>query len=285
MKQSKPYTKQRKLRLLSFFLVCLLSASCLLYFRSVAIPSKEYGVFLGIGTEETKRVEPYRIIVIEPSEFPAETIREWQTSGKSVYGYLNIGAIEEYRPYYSRFKDLRLSRYEDWPDEHWIDVSDPKWRNFLVDELGKTYADKGLDGFFLDNTDVYSHYQTDATFQGLSEILKGLKKYEIPLIVNGGSDFVFRQLEEAENAKAEILMDGINQETVFTSIDFKNKSYGAQQEAETRYLMDYLEKAKMSGLSVYLLEYGAEPELSQKIEAYCKENGFLWYNAEGLELK
>lgn len=270
----------------------LLWASALLFLSSLfsftgckAEPPKDYGVFLGIDAAQIHRLDGYRIIVIEPSELGKEDIRNLHRAGKTVYGYLNIGAIERHRPYYERFENLTLGDYENWPEERWVDVSDSNWQAFLVDELGREYAKKGLDGFFLDNCDVYSHYQTDATFQGLSEILKGLKKYEIPLIVNGGSDFVFRQLEEAENAKTEILMDGINQETVFTSIDFKNKSYGAQQEAETRYLMDYLEKAKMNGLSVYLLEYGAEPELSQKIDAYCKENGFLWYNAEGLELK
>ena len=44
-------------------------------------------------------------------------------------------------------------------------------------------------------------------------------------------------------------------------------------------------KAKEYGLSVYLLEYRADRTLSKRIDAYCSENGFLWYNADGIELR
>lgn len=80
------------------------------------------------------------------------------------------------------------------------------------------------------------------------------------------------------------LFDGINQETVFTSIDFTNHTYGQQPEFETTYFQEYLSKAKEYGLAVYLLEYKADCALSKRIDAYCEENGFLWYNADSLEL-
>lgn len=274
--------KQRKrifLPIVTFgFLLCL-SASIL---GCAAEPSREYGVFLGIGGEQIDRLQDYRIVAIEPSEFQKEQIQELHETGKTVYGYLNIGALEEYRPYYERFKDTTLGIYEDWPDERWADVSSPRWQSFVSDELGKQYADMGIDGFFLDNADVYHHYPTEDTFQGLCSILRGLKAYNIPLLINGGDDFVSRCIEEGT---ALSLFDGVNQETVFTSIDFENESYGRQRETETVYFKDYLAKARGCGLSVYLLEYGASPALENEIDGYCKENGFLWYNAEGLELR
>ena len=81
------------------------------------------------------------------------------------------------------------------------------------------------------------------------------------------------------------LFDGTNQETVFTKIDFTNQTYGQQAEEETEYFQEYLSKAKEHGLSVYLLEYRADRTLSKRIDAYCSENGFLWYNADGIELR
>ena len=48
---------------------------------------------------------------------------------------------------------------------------------------------------------------------------------------------------------------------------------------------EYLSKVKEYGLSVYLLEYRADRALSKQIDAYCSENGFLWYNADGIELR
>ena len=98
---------------------------------------------------------------------------------------------------------------------------------------------------------IYNHhYPTEDTFQGLCSILRGLKAYNIPLLINGGDDFVSRCIEEGT---ALFLFDGVNQETVFTSIDFENESYGRQRETETVYFKDYLAKARGCGLSVYLL--------------------------------
>ena len=81
------------------------------------------------------------------------------------------------------------------------------------------------------------------------------------------------------------MFDGINQETVFTSINFENNTYGKQTEEEKAYFQAYLTKAKASGLAVFLLEYRAGRELVKEINAYCEEHDFFWYNAEGLELE
>ena len=140
----------------------------------------------------------------------------------------------------------------------------------------------GFDGLFLDNADVFCNYPTENIFQGLCKILKGLRKYDMKLIINGGDHFVAKCME---NDIALSLFDGINQETVFTSIDFENKHFGIQTKDETDYFKDYLTKAKEYGLSVYLLEYCADQSLAKKIETYCSKNGFLWYNAENLDLR
>lgn len=245
-------------------------------------PAREYGVFLGIGADRADRLDDYRLVVIEPSEFSAAQVAELHSAGTTVYGYLNIGALEEYRPYHGRFQDLALDVYEDWPDERWVDVSSSPYQSFIVDELGRRYAGMGLDGLFLDNADVYHLYPTEDIFQGLCAILQGLRTYGIPLIINGGDSFVLRCMEEGT---ALSLFDGINQEAVFTSIDFENGTCGRQTEEASAYYRAHLARAKDYGLSVYLLEYGADGELSKEIDAYCLENGFLWYDAAGWELR
>jgi len=266
-------------RLISFLSAVLL----FLFFAACSEKSSlDYGVFLGINGDEIARLRGYKTVVIEPSEFQADQIRALQESGTSVYGYINIGAIEEYRPYFDRFRALTLGVYENWEDERWVDVSSSLWQDFIVNNLGRQFADLGMDGFFLDNADVYYHYPTEEIYQGLIKILQGLKTYNIPLILNGGDTFVSRCLEEGI---AMSLIDGINQETVFTSIDFDHGAYGKQSEEETAYFQDYLSKVRSAGLSVFLLEYHADKSLYKTIDAYCKENGFRWYNAPDLELR
>ncbi|MGI6072456.1 MAG: endo alpha-1,4 polygalactosaminidase [Lachnospiraceae bacterium] len=265
-------------RLFFFIISCIF----LLISGCAANTPQEYGVFIGINEEESDRLKQYKLVVIEPAEFSPMHIEELHAAGKTVYGYLNIGAVENYRPYYNQFQELFLGVYEDWPDEQWVDVSSPKWQDFIIDELGKQYVDMGLDGLFLDNSDVFYYQPTEDIFLGLCTILQGLQKYDLNLIINGGDSFVSRCMEEDT---ASSLFDGINQETVFTCIDFENQSYGKQSEKENAYFKEYLAKVKEYGLSVYLLEYGADRRLSGKIDAYCSENGFLWYNAEGIDLR
>lgn len=277
----------RRVGTIEFFIGIILLIVCALFFLLPfngykKVTPSDYGVFLNISPEESDKLNEYQLVVIEPSQFSASRIESLHNTGKTVYGYLNIGAIEEFRPYYDRFQNLTLADYENWPDERWIDASSPEWQNFIVNEVGKQYADKGIDGLFLDNTDVYYHYQTDSVFEGLCAILKGLKKYDLTLIINGGDTFVSRCIEENI---ASSLFDGVNQETVFTRIDFTSKTYGQQAEAETTFFQEYLSKVKKCGLSVYLLEYRADRALSKRINTYCLENGFLWYNADGLELR
>ena len=245
-----------------------------------ATTTKSYGVFLGINGNEYAKLKEYRLVVIEPSEFTSEQIEQLHAEGKKVYGYLNIGAVEKYRPYFNRFEELFLGVYKDWPDERWINAADPKWQHFIVNELGKQYSDMGFDGFFLDNADVYYNFGTDDIYQGLCAILQGLKNYNMKLVINGGDTFVTRCINENK-----YLFDAVNQETVFTSINFENGTYGAQTAEETTYFKEYLAKVKNSGLSVYLLEYAADHTLAKKIDAYCTENAFIWYNAKNMDLK
>ncbi|AMQ95033.1 endo alpha-1,4 polygalactosaminidase [Aggregatibacter actinomycetemcomitans] len=272
---------RNKIQFLMLFSIFFL-ISTFFYRVAFAVPSKNgnYGVFLGINGNEEDKLQGYNIVVIDPAMFQPSQVEKLHASGKIVYGYINIGAIEKHRPYYSHFQSVMLGIYETWPDERWVDVSSPVWQRFIVNELGKKYADMGLDGFFLDNADVYYHYQTNEIFQGLVTILTGLRYYNIPLIINGGDLFVKKCINQNT-----VLIDGINQESVFTTIDFNKKKYGIQQKSETAYFQKYLAYVKAHGLSVYLLEYNASKELSKKIDKYANENGFFWYNAKGLELR
>lgn len=246
------------------------------------IQEKYYGVFIGISKEDGMKLNNYKVLVLEPTEFNKDDIKKLHEKNKKIYAYLNIGSLENYRPYYDKFKDKTLSAYENWEDEYWIDVSDKEWQNLIVDELGKNIADIGFDGFFIDNCDVYYQFPEEKTYGGLCFILKALRKYNLNTIINGGDKFVSKCIDE-KNAKD--MFDGVNQECVFTSIDFENKKFGKKSSKDREYFIQYLDKVKNDGLKVFLTEYGADIVTLQEIEKYCKDNGFHWYNARNLELK
>lgn len=267
--------------------ICFLSIFFLIYrFGKVKQMKKDYGVF--IGADNIDKIKDYNVVVVEPASIDVGGVEFLHKTNEKIYAYLNIGSLENYRPYFNEFKEKTLGLYENWEDEYWMDVSDIAWQKLIVDKLGRDIVDKGFDGFFLDNCDVYYYYPNEEIFNGLSSILYGLrslnmtKKYKIDIIINGGDTFVSKCIE---NKTATELFDGVNQECVFTEIDFENKTYKEKDESDREYFKEYLANVKKHRLEVYLIEYGADSDLIKEIESYCNENGFHWYNARGLDLK
>ena len=125
---------------------------------SAGIPKQsEYGVFLSV-TENLQQLDSYKTIVIDAQYFTAEEIQDFRNGGHKDYSYINVGALEDFRDYYDEYKDLALGKYEHWDEEVWINVADHRWQDFILKKLGREISDKGIDGFFVDNCDVYFNY-------------------------------------------------------------------------------------------------------------------------------
>ncbi len=236
-----------------------------------------YGVYLGVDdlSKLKKLSKNNDIIVIEGQSFTKKQIKKLKEDGRKVYGYLDAGSLETYRPYYKKFKHLRLDPYENWPDEYWVDVSDVSWQDYIGRKIAGKLADKGVDGFFIDNCDVYSVYnEKNRFYKGLVSIMKKLRKFDKDIIINGGDVFVKRLIKE----KNTDLIDAINQETVFSRIvDYDDDVFAAQKAKEKWYYKDYIKKVKKKGLKVFLLEYTTDNAVKKKIDSYCKKNGFRYY--------
>ena len=258
-------------------LICLFTAAC----QPPPAEQLAYGVYIGISTDEILKIHGYDVLVIDADFFSAETIAQLRQNGNTaIYSYLNIGSIETFRTSYADFEAITLGPYENWPEERWVDVSQPQWGQYL-NAKAQELADKGIDGFFLDNADVYYVYEAEEIYQGLLSILQTLHRLDLPLIINGGDVFVTTATNRGDLAG---LIHGVNQETVFTSINFQNQTYGRQNKDNRDYLIEYLMRCKENGLQVHLLEYGASPMLAQQIQAFCTQNGFLCFIAPSLEL-
>ena len=185
-----------------------------------------YGVFIGMRGGEAlrdERVLRTRVLVVDPAHFEEREIASPKESGHTVYGYLNVGSLEAFRPYYGRFRKFVLGRYENWDGEWWIDVSAAPWRDFVVSELAAGYLRKGIDGFFVDNCDVYHYRKARGIFDGLTEVLRRLSGYGLEVLINGGDEYATAALEEYGSIEG--LFSGVNQETVFTRINFDKLNF------------------------------------------------------------
>ena len=94
------------------------------------------------------------LAVIDTDGISTAAIKAACARGVWVYGYINAGALEKERSYYSRLKHLRIAKYEGWDGEYWIDVTADEWKEHIVN-LAKTIKATGAIGVYLDNTDIY----------------------------------------------------------------------------------------------------------------------------------
>lgn len=246
-----------------------------------AVGTKDYGVFLSLDSSDMDKIEGYRTVVIDAQYFQAEDILQLKKQGSEVYSYLNIGSLENFRDYYESYSEHTLGRYENWDEEEWINAASPEWQEFLV-SLEEELLKKGIDGFFVDNCDVYYNYPTEEIFDGLTVILKQLMTYGKPVIINGGDAYVTAYREKFGSARD--IMTGVNQESVFSCIDFENGSFSAQTEEDREYFTEYIEACQNDGADVFLLEYTTDKRLKEQTEKYCSEKGFRFYISDSVEL-
>ena len=211
--------------------------------------------------------------------------------GVLVYGYLNIGALEDGRSYYQKFKSLRIAYYDGWDGEYWIDVTDKGWQDHILD-LAKKIKACGAIGLYLDNADVYYMCQqgfkeekthmlrkapsAQAVYNALSSMI--LKIHALGLIVmpNGGDTFLKKFMVAHPNVIATINQEGV----FFESLNKKNKS------ADTRYYKDWCKWAqkRISG-KVRIIEYTSSKTEQAKIKAYCLAHGWDVYFSKHKELR
>ena len=241
-----------------------------------------YGVFLGLDhSDGLSKLYNYKLVVIDLQEFSKNDVDKLHAKGIKVYSYLNVGSVEEYRSYYKKFKNLYLGVYENWEDERWVDVSNKSFQSFIINELEPLLRSKGADGYFIDNCDVYAENKRDSIYSGLKTILSNVHSHGLPMLINGGDEFVSKAISDGSYSS---LFDGVNQEEVFTLINFSNKTYSNQSSGETKRYKEYLAKVKSKNLKVYLLEYGASSNKEKEIAAYCQANGFSYYNSKSYDL-
>ena len=254
--------------------------------RQSIFPEKT-AVLLGASPENVLgRVEQdgvYQTLILDLQNFSKEQVSALHHAGvKKIYSYLDVGSLETYRPYFTRFHKLARAPYENWEEEYWVDVSNTSWQDFLVKELASDLVQKGVDGFFLDNTDVYAQEETPQTYEGLVRILEGLGDYHLPVIVNGGDLFVKKLIADHKQN----LLRAVCQESVFSCIkDYKKNQFGRQDKEVRDDYLTYLQTCKKANLAVLLIEYTKDSKLEKEADSYCKKMGFCLFVSKSLGLE
>ena len=264
------------------FACALLALTLLALAGCAAVPEDHtYGVFLSV-TEDLPSLAAYETVVIDAQYFTKEEIGAFRDDGHRVYTYLNVGSLEDFRSYFENYRDLILSPYENWEEEYWIDVSDERWQTFLLQELVPALLEKNVDGFFVDNCDVYWHYPTQPVMDGLTAVMRALVGTGRAVLINGGDAYLDAYCAGGGNW-ADVIT-GINQETVFSKILWRGDRFGKASAEDRVYFTDFIERYAAKGADIYLLEYTRSRSLKAQITEYCGEHGFACYISDSVEL-
>lgn len=273
--------KQTKVLALIFVIVLISGYFLIKDSNTSTFEKNDYGVFLNADASSLKQLKNYDLIVIDAQYFTKGDIELLHQNGTKVYTYLNIGSIENFREYYTTYEKLTIGRYEHWDEEKWVDVADPDWQKF-IEQLSQELFEKGVDGFFIDNCDVYYYAPRESIFEGLTAILQNIMTFDKAVIINGGDTYVTEYRERY--GAIDHIMTGVNQESVWSAIDFDKGTFYEQTKETRDYYCNYLEACQADGMDVYLLEYTTDKKLIQKIKKYCNEHDFHFYVSNSLEL-
>ena len=282
--RNKPAKTDKQTKVLALiFVIILISGYFLIKDSNTSTFEKnDYGVFLNADASSLEQLKKYDLIVIDAQYFTKSDIELLHQNGTRVYTYLNIGSIENFREYYTAYEKLTIGRYEHWDEEKWVDVADPDWQKF-IEQLSQELFEKGVDGFFIDNCDVYYYAPRESIFEGLTAILQNIMTFDKAVIINGGDTYVTEYRERY--GAIDHIMTGVNQESVWSAIDFDKGTFYEQTKETRDYYCKYLEACQADGMDVYLLEYTTDKKLIQKIKKYCNEHDFHFYISNSLELE
>ena len=113
-------------------------------------------------------------------------------------------------------------------------------------------------------------------------MLRELFKIHSEVIINGGDLYVTEYLNRYQTASD--IMSGVNQECLFTSIDFSSAGFSQSTEEDYQYFEAYIERCAADNMDIYLLEYTEDKKLISRIQDYCEKNNYFFYISSSIEL-
>lgn len=220
-----------------------------------------------------QKSKPHDLAVVDTEGYETY-VRQAVSRGVYVYGYLNVGALEKERPYYEKFKHLRLAKYEGWDGEYWIDPTDKAWQDHVI-SLVKQIKACGAIGLYLDNTDIYYmiaeheiHKQysrnlptEQAVYTALSSMILKINALGLIVMPNGGDVFVRKFIRAHPN-----VIKTVNQEGVL----YQDKK--RQSAEDTKYYTEYLDWCRKKNIYIRGIEYPKTKAQAVHAQLYYKKH-------------
>jgi uncharacterized protein (TIGR01370 family) len=211
----------------------------------------------------TDRLGRFDLVVIDGQEAGPSQVAALRRQGTIVLGYLSVGTIEPWRPWYRRAKPYRLrDRFEEF-GEWYAATSRAGYRRLIARRVAPRILRKGFDGLFLDNTDMIENHPR----QG-----RGMRRLVATLDRLVEDRLLFTQNGERVIGPTLRHYDGWNREDVTRTYDFDRGRYAPVPRRARRSARRGLRRMAEAGLLVTASDYvarGARRATNAAVRAAC----------------
>jgi hypothetical protein len=202
------------------------------------------------------RYREYDLIVVDGEEATAAQVATLRTGGRIVLGYLSVGTIEPFRPWYKRLKRFRLADEFEEFNEPYARLNAKGYRRQLAGRIAPKILGKGFDGLFLDNTDMVEIHKRQR--RGLRALVASLaaRVDQLP------GRYLFTQNGARVIGPTLAFYDGWNREDVTWTYSFKRRRYQRVPARDAEAARAELARIGAAGLLTTATDYTAGDELA-----------------------
>jgi uncharacterized protein (TIGR01370 family) len=220
---------------------------------------------LALGIEPTVEIlASFDLVIIDGDSASKALVKQLHGKNKLVLAYVSAGTLEPYRSWFpeAKKKGYALKYWPEW-GEYYAKVSDPGMQKLLLKQTSRYFA-SGVDGLFLDNTDMIEAEPLQR--DGMITLVRALRKQAADrlLFTQNGIDIVDLWADQ---------LDGWNYESVATTYDFATKKYLPQQSAVTVAINAKLQALARTGVFITTTDYTSSansPLASRAIANACR---------------
>jgi polysaccharide biosynthesis protein PelA len=252
--------------------VLALSVSTFLFVGNVFGAVKPLSVALFYASSPpVNELKAFDVVVVDPDG--GLTPARYGTGPSQLFAYVSVGEAERDRPYFKQFEaSWLIGENKAWKSKV-VDVSNPAWQKFFLDQVIEPLWQAGYRGFFLDTMDSY---QLAATKENLPQMEAGLaatvrsireRHPEARLILNRGFE-IFERVKDITFAVAA--------ESLYQNFSPASGKYGVVPDSDREWLLSHLNEVKKSGVPVIAIDYvqPGKRELARQTAEKIKELGF-----------
>ena len=224
-----------------------------------------------------------------------ETIRRGK-SGRRVVAYVSIGEAEDYRSYWQKSWDADKdgqpdasapkflhTENPDWKGNYRVRYWQPEWQALMLPAVDKVVA-QGFDGIYLDIVDAFEFYEYDDKTKDWLDDRENPETGQtyrrdmiawVSTIAKRARDKQSGFLVIPQNA-SQLLADE-NYRELISAIGVEDLFVGGKKlktEKQSRYIVSFLEKLKLTGKPVLVIDYPKSDALHAEAFALAAKHGF-----------